>query len=209
MPLRKIVVSTAVMIALSISAGMFLAPLQAKSAFYDNKTMGVTLSSPDGWIATPGEAFQGMVTKAIDDVTKTPDQAAQRMGILVVFSQYPLNTKNTSNPSVTLVAELINALSAESKLDYAKKYLNTINVMGSSMKVTKKAKQVTINKCEGVTFMYESVVNMGTLDIKLKYLVYIFFKNNVSFTISCADKTETFNKNVKLFESSVKTFTLR
>jgi hypothetical protein len=209
MSLKKILLSSAVMIILSVSAGMLVPPLQAKPAFYDNKTMGITLSAPDGWITTSGEAFQGMVTHAIDDVTKTPDQAAQRMGILVVFSEYPLNTKNTSNPSITLVAELINALSAESKLDYAKKYLNTINVMGSSTKVVKKPKQVTINKCEGVTFMYESVVNMGTLDIKLKYLVYIFFKNNISFTISCADKTETFNKNVRLFESSVKTFTSR
>jgi hypothetical protein len=197
------------MIVLGLSGGTCLVPVQAKSAVYDNKTMGISFSSPDGWVATSGETFQGMITKTIDDITKTPDQAAQRMGVLTVFSQYPLNTKNKSNPSITLVAELINALGTESKVDYAKKYLNTINVMGKNMKVVRNPKPVTINKCAGVTFMYESTVNMGTLDINLKYLVYIFFKNNISFTISCADKSETFNKNIKLFETSIKTFTMR
>ncbi|MFA5119082.1 MAG: hypothetical protein WC695_09625 [Candidatus Omnitrophota bacterium] len=207
--LKKVLLSSAMMIVLTLSGAMFLCPARAASAVYDNKTMGLTFISPDGWLQTPGEVFQGMVTKTIDDVTKTPDQSAQRLGILTVFSAYPLDTKNKSNPSITVVAELISALSSESKLDYARKYLNTINAMGTSMKVIKKPKKVTINKSEGVTFTYESAVSMGTLEIKLKYLVYIFFKNNISFTISCADKAETFNKNARLFESSVKTFNLR
>ncbi len=202
-------------IAVVLTCGVFLSvcalPARAQNAplLYENKITGLSIRGPQGWTMTAGDKLQAMISKSLYDVTQD-DKMSQKIGVLVLFTKYPLfRSPGASNPSISLVGELVNLSTFKSIAGYANDYLATLKAALMEVKVLKRPRSVKINGIEGVNFMYEGTMDSGKGPLTLRYLVYLLFKDNICYTISCSDRPEYFKNGLKAFESCAKTFTLR
>ena len=192
-----------------------LAWAKSDTVFYEDKSMGISLTGPKGWYLTRGETFQDMISKTIDSLSSSQKgSVSNKMKILVVFTKFPFNQKAQTNPSISLVAEAVNTevfnlAKSKSKIDYANNYIATVQSMLQNFTLIKKPRLMKINGNECVSFEYEAMSDTGKVMITMQYLVYIFFKQNISYNIACVDIPGSFDKNKKEFESCVKTFQLK
>jgi len=157
--------------------------VQAESLTYENETLGVKLTGPDGWSKTAG-----------------PYKNEKAKNLLVSF-HHSLN-KNYS-PFIILTVE---PAGSRTSLDYANLDIEVLKNDHKDLKTIKEATPLTINGREGINFTYEYMLKGG---VPVRYSIYVFRKDELFYILACGANPEDFENNLKSFESSVNTFMLK
>ena len=181
---------------------------------YENETMGIKLTGPEGWYITPGEKAKTAVSKSIGDITSLESikEATKKLGILVVFSQYPFGSPKEFNPNITLTTEQIPpeySTVYKTAIDIANGNILSVKAMFKDAAIIKEPITITVDSKEGAHFIYEGTAVRGYSEIRIRCSAYIFIKDNITYTLSFTDKADNFKNNIKAFESSVNTFVFK
>ena len=187
---------------------------EQKILTYENTAMGIKFSGPLGWYMNSGKEIQERTVKTMSDMTnlEVVKEAIKKVGLLVSFTQYPYGSPREFNPNITLATEPFKPEYKETlkgPLDYANASVVTLKTMLKDFKIIKEPVLKSIGGSECATLTYDGTIVYGYLEIKLRFIAYIFMKDDLIYTLSFTDKADNFNNNVEAFNGSLKTFTLK
>ena len=166
-----------------------------ESLMYKNVAMGIEITGPKGWFMheMPGERWITV------DFTLVP------FGSKSNSEDFPIISLSTG-PAKDVTGRIIDS---KTPLEKANQTVENLKDMSGMMdiketKIIEEPNLVKINNLEGARFMYE--VN---IENTLRTSEYIFMKGDLFYSLKYTNKPEYFDKHLKEFEESVKTFELK
>jgi len=182
---------------------------------YKNEAMGIEITGPEGW---------SMWTPEKGDVSFS--------GLHVIFSRYPVGSKEKDNPKIILEITTVRDVSGKIKggknpLEQANYVLKTMSdntlakvlseVIVSTQKgavkevlnIIQEPGSVKINNQEGARYAYERRNLDGILGKNYRESNYVFMKDSVFYELSYGSRIEYFDEHLKEFEEAVNTFVLK
>lgn len=160
-----------------------LALVEAQPLTYENETLGVKLTGPDGWSRTTG-----------------PYKNEKAKNLLVSF-HHSLNKKYS--PFIILTVE---PAKSRTSLDYANLDIEVLKNDHKDLKIIKEPTSLTINGREGINFTYEYMLKEG---VPARYSISVFMKGELFYILACGANPEDFENNLKSFDPSVNTLMLK
>lgn len=195
-----------------VSSLVLAAPTQFT---YENKAMGVKLTGPEGWFIAQIKMVekQGSKTAEYSTALESIKETTKKLGILVIFLKYPIDSPKLSSEIKLHVREISPAESKVFKtaIDVANDTLNTIKNSTNlkDFRIIKKPTKIMLAGQDGANFIYEGTsLRIGGQEIRMKFSVYKIIKGKIIYTLSFTDTAEDFDSNLVALESSVNTFVI-
>jgi hypothetical protein len=154
---------------------------------YENEAMGIKLIGPEGWYMKK---------------TSPPEE---NLGVFVIFSRYPLSSKEDDNPQIYLYAKIVTK--ERNPLEYFDYNIKSSKIMKCN--IIKEPILTKINNKECAHYIFETSSLNNNIVVTARHSQYVFMKNNFFYILFYSSKSEYFDKYLNEFEKTVNSFILR